>query len=75
MLPTKRGIDFTEIFYHRFKLVMTRIVFWLVAKENLHLQHMYVKTVFLHSDLDEKIYMRQSKGYEVKGKDKLVCKL
>jgi len=28
-----------------------------------------------YGDLDEEIYMQQPRGYEVKGKDKLVCKL
>ncbi|CAM8972377.1 unnamed protein product [Rhodiola kirilowii] len=36
---------------------------------------MDVKIAFLHSDLDEEIYMKQPEGFEVKGKEKLVCKL
>ncbi|GKV11932.1 hypothetical protein SLEP1_g23145 [Rubroshorea leprosula] len=34
-----------------------------------------VKTAFLHSDLEEEIYMKQPKGFEVQGKKNLVCKL
>ena len=52
-----------------------RTVLGLVAKENLHLQQMDVKTAFLHGDLDEEIYMRQPEGFEVKGREELVCKL
>ena len=36
---------------------------------------MDVKTTFLHGDLEEEIYMKQPKGYTVKGKKELVCKL
>ena len=36
---------------------------------------MDVKTTFLHGDLDEEIYMRQPEGFEVKGREELVCKL
>ena len=71
----KEGIDFTEIFSPVIKLVTIRTVLGLVAKENLHLQQMDVKTAFLHGDLDEEIYMRQPEGFEVKGREELVCKL
>ena len=36
---------------------------------------MDVKTTFLHEDLEEEIYMKQPKGFAVKGKKELVCKL
>ena len=47
----------------------------LVATEYLHLEKLDVKKTFLHGDLDEEIYMAQPQGFEVKGKEKLVCKL
>jgi hypothetical protein len=31
--------------------------------------------VFLHGDLDEEIYMQQPQGYEIKGKENLICRL
>jgi len=34
-----------------------------------------VKTVFLYGNLEEEIYMKQSKKFIEKGKEKLVCKL
>jgi hypothetical protein len=36
---------------------------------------MDVKTTFLHRDLEEEIYMKHPKGFAVKGKQDLVCKL
>jgi hypothetical protein len=36
---------------------------------------MDVKTSFLHGDLEEEIYMKKPKGFVVKGKKELVCKL
>ena len=36
---------------------------------------MDVKTSFLHGDLEEEIYMKQPKGFMVKGKKEPVCKL
>ena len=52
-----------------------RLVLGMVAKENLHLEQLDVKTVFLHGDLEEDIYMRQPKGTIVQGQESLVCKL
>ena len=38
-------------------------------------EHMDVKTTFLHEDLEEEIYMKKLEGFAVKGKKELVCKL
>jgi len=52
-----------------------RIVLSIVATEDLHLEQLDVKTAFLHGDLEEEIYMEEPQGFEVKGKEKLVCRL
>ena len=68
-----KGIDFGEIFSPVVK--MTSILS-LVAVEDFHLEQLDVKTTFLHGDLEEEInYMQHAQGYEVNGKDNLVCRL
>jgi hypothetical protein len=52
-----------------------RTILSFVAVEYLHLEQLDVKTTFLHRDLEEEIYMQQPQGYEVKGKENLVCRL
>jgi hypothetical protein len=48
---------------------------YVVATFDFEIEQMYVKTTFLHGDLEEEIYMKQPEGYVVKGKKELVCKL
>jgi hypothetical protein len=43
--------------------------------ENESVIHLANKSIFLHEDLEEEIYMQQPQGYEVKGKENLVCRL
>ncbi|KAL0447562.1 UNVERIFIED_CONTAM: Retrovirus-related Pol polyprotein from transposon TNT 1-94 [Sesamum latifolium] len=47
----------------------------LVASWDLHLEQMDVKTMFLHGDLEEQIYMEQPDGFTQPGHEHLVCKL
>ena len=42
---------------------------------DLEVEKIGVKTTFVHGDLVEKIYMKQPKGFIVKGKKEMVCKL
>jgi hypothetical protein len=71
----KKGIDFDEMFSFVVKMTSIRTILSLVVVEDLHLEQLDVKTSFLHGDLEEDIYMQQSHGYEVKGKEYLVCRL
>ncbi|MCO5589020.1 hypothetical protein L7F22_042984 [Adiantum nelumboides] len=70
----EKGIDFDEIF----SPVVVKMMNWrcflaLVAKLDLELHQMDVKTTFLHGELNEEIYMQQPKGFIEKGKEALVC--
>ena len=47
----------------------------LVAIFDLEMEKMDVKTTFLHGDLEEEIYMKHPKGFIMKEKEKLVCRL
>ena len=52
-----------------------RLVLGMVVAENLHLEHLDVKTTFLHGDLEEDLYMIQPEGFIVQGQENLICKL
>ena len=71
----KKGIDFDEIFSLIVKMSFIRVVLGLAASLDLEIEHMDVKTAFLHDDLDKEIYMEQPEGFIVKGKKDYVCKL
>ena len=56
-------------------MTFIRFLLSLATTFDLEVEKMDVKTTFLHGDLDEEIYMKQSKGFTVKGKKELVYKL
>ena len=49
------------------------MVLAIAALRNLEVHQMDVKTVFLNGDLDEEIYMEQSKSFIAPGQEKKVC--
>ena len=63
----KEGIDYIEIFSPVVKMSIIRLVLGMVAAENLHLEQLDVKTVFLYGDLEKDLYMIQPKGFTVQG--------
>jgi hypothetical protein len=71
----KKVIDFNEIFSPIVKMTSIRTILSLIEVEDFHLEQLDVKTTFLHGDLEEEISMQQPQGYEVKGKENLVCRL
>ncbi|GJW36958.1 retrovirus-related pol polyprotein from transposon TNT 1-94 [Tanacetum coccineum] len=56
-------------------MIRWRVVLAMCATYDLHLEHLDVKTVFLHGNLEEEIYMLQREGFKQKEKENLVCRL
>ncbi len=52
-----------------------RMLIALSVQQDLKLQQVDVITAFLNGSLEEEVFMRQPEGFEVKGKEKLVCKV
>ena len=71
-----KGVDYSEVPSLVVKYKTIRLVFALVAQFDWELEQMNVTIAFLHGELEEKIYMRQTQGFETsKGGHELVCKL
>ncbi|KAG8492742.1 hypothetical protein CXB51_010463 [Gossypium anomalum] len=71
----KERIDYNEVFSPVVKHSSIRILLALVTQYDLELAQLDVKTAFLHSDLEEEIYMTQPDGFKVAGKENWFCKL
>lgn len=52
-----------------------RVLLAIVARHDLELEQLDVKTVFLHGELEEEIYMTQPEGFQIHGKDDQVWRL
>ena len=71
----REGIDYNETFSPVSCKDSFRIIMALVAHYDLELHQMDVKTAFLNGDLEENVYMAQPKGFVVKGKENMGCRL
>jgi hypothetical protein len=71
----REEIDYTETFSHVSKKDSFRIVMALVAHYDLELHQMNIKTMFLNGDLKESVYIAQSKGVAIEGKEHMRCRL
>lgn len=71
----KEGIDYNDTFSPVSTKDSFRIIMALVAHFDLKLHQMDVKTAFLNGHLFEDVYMLQPEGFQVKGKEHMLCKL
>ena len=71
----KQGIDFDKKISLVVKMCSIQVILRLAASMNLELEQLDVKIAFMHDYLDEEIFMEQPKGFKVKGKENMVCKL
>ena len=67
------GIDYTDTFAPVAKMDSIRLVLAMVASKGWEVHHMDVKSVFLHGELQEEIYMQQLEGFQ--WDPSLVCRL
>ena len=56
-LQSDEGVDFNEVFYPVVKHTSIRVLLAMVAWFDLELEQLYVKTAFLHGELEEQIFM------------------
>ncbi|GAA0168386.1 transmembrane signal receptor [Lithospermum erythrorhizon] len=71
----KHGIDFNEVFAPVAGLDTIRMIIGLAAQKGWKLFQLDVKSAFLQGELDEEVFVAQSQGYTVKGKEDQVYKL
>ena len=57
------------------KMSSIKVVLCLVVSTDLEIEQLDVNIAFLHGDLEEEIYILKPEGFQVKGKEKLVCRL
>ena len=60
-------VNFDEVLSPIVKMTTLRFLLGVVATEDLELLQLDVKTIFLHDDLQEEIYMQQLQGFTSPG--------
>lgn len=71
----REGTDHNGVFSLVVKQKSIRVLLAMMALHDLELEQLYVKTTFLHDELQEQIYMHQPEGFTLKGKENQVCLL
>jgi hypothetical protein len=71
----REGIDFDDTFTPVARMESVRLLFALAAQEGWRVRHMDVKSTFLNNDLNEEVYVHQSPGFAIPGKEGKVLRL
>ena len=71
----KYGVDYTEVFAPVARMDTVQMIIALAAHKNWIISQLDVKSVFLHGELSEEVYVEQPRGYEKKRSEHLVYKL
>ena len=69
------GVDYDETFAPVARLDTIQLLLAIAAVFDLEIHQINIKTAFLHSELEEEIYMEQPEGYIEKGNEHKVCLL
>jgi hypothetical protein len=71
----QEGIDYEETFPPTVKMVTIKLVLALAIHFGWTIFQMDVKSAFLNDHLEEAVYMYQPRGFQVLGKEHMVCRL
>jgi hypothetical protein len=61
----KHGIDYFETFSPTIRFSSFRLLLVVAVKNGWSIEHLDIKTAFLHGKLDEEVYIEQPEGYSV----------
>lgn len=71
----KEGIDYEETFAPIARYTSIRTIIAIATTKGWKLHQMDVKIAFLNGVIEEKVYIEQPDGFEIRGKESHVCKL
>jgi len=71
----KHGVDYMEVYAPVARMDTIRMILSLAAHKSWQIFQLDVKSTFLHGELGEDVYVKQQRGYEIKGSEDLVYKL
>lgn len=69
------GIDYLEVYFPVARIETVRTIVALAAQQRWNIYQLDVKSVFLHGQLKEEVYVDQPQGFEVKGSEQKVYRL
>lgn len=69
------GMDFDEVFTPVARLESVRFLLAIAAHHGWTVHHLDIKSAFLNGDLVEEVYVEQSPGFSIRGKERKVYRL